>query len=96
MADWFQAAVAAIVAIFQPIADPSATTASAAYVTQSSSFSAGLAAARAGDVNLALAYASTLTADFARAENHRLRGGLDGDRRRGRWVHPQALGSRPE
>ena len=50
MADWFQAAVAAIVAIFQPIADPSATTASAAYVTQSSSFSAGLAAARAGDV----------------------------------------------
>ena len=30
MADWFQAAVAAIVAIFQPIADPSATTASAA------------------------------------------------------------------
>ena len=59
MADWFQAAVAAIVAIFQPIADPSATTASAAYVTQSSSFSAGLAAARAGDVNLALAYASS-------------------------------------
>lgn len=59
MADWFQAAVAAIVAIFQPIADPSVTTASAAYVTQSSSFSSGLAAARAGDVNLALAYASS-------------------------------------
>lgn len=66
MADWFQAAVAAIVALFQPIADPSVTTASAAHVAQSSAFSSGLAAARAGDLNLAQAYASSASPIEAR------------------------------
>ncbi len=59
MADWFQAAMAAIVALFQPVAEPAVTTASAVSVAQSASFSSGLAAARSGDVNLAMAYASS-------------------------------------
>lgn len=66
MADWFQAAMAAIVALFQPVAQPAVTTASAAHVAQSSSFASGLAAARAGDVNLALAYASSASPIEAR------------------------------
>lgn len=67
MTEWIQAAIAAIVSLFQPAADPSvASTAAAAHVAQSGSFAPGLAAARAGDVNLAQAYAASASPIEAR------------------------------
>jgi len=61
MTDWLQAAVAAVVALFQPAADPAVTTAGAVSAQYASSqyLALGLAAARAGDVNLAQSYAAS-------------------------------------
>ena len=62
MVSWFQAAVAAIAALFQPAPHPEATTLSAVVQTQVGSpevLTQGLAAARARDTNLAQAYASS-------------------------------------
>ncbi|WP_051257337.1 lytic transglycosylase domain-containing protein [Brevundimonas aveniformis] len=61
MTEWIQAAVAAVVALFQPAADPAVTTAGAASAqyAQSQSFALGLAAARNGDIGSAQAYAAS-------------------------------------
>lgn len=59
MTDWIQAAVAAVVALFQPAADPTVTTAVTAQYASSQNLALGLAAARSGNVNEAQAYAAS-------------------------------------
>lgn len=80
MTAWFQAAIAAVVALFQPSAPPAVTAASAVHAQYpSANLAQGLAAARSGDVNLALAYASSA-------------GGIDG--RIIRWALIDVAGER--
>ena len=59
MTDWIQAAVAAVVALFQPAVDPAVTTAASAQYASSQYLALGLAAARSGDINGAQAYAAS-------------------------------------
>ena len=59
MTDWIQAAVAAVVALFQPAADPAVTTVATAQYASSQNLALGLAAARSGNVNSAQAYAAS-------------------------------------